>query len=203
LDEALVRVADGIAARGWYVGEEFLAPPPLAGLVAHAEFCRAADLLRPAAIGRGAGRRRLRSVRRDRIQWIDSGNPPPPLRPFLERVETLRLTLNRELCAGLWEVETQLACYEPGGFYRRHLDQFAEAQARRVTLILYLNHDWSAADGGALRMYVGEGETPIDVLPERGRFVVFRSDAVEHEVLASARLRFSLTAWFRRRELSG
>lgn len=201
MDEALVRVADDIAARGWYVGDGLLAGPTLDALVEHVEHTHAAGRLRRAAIGRGSERHHDTDVRRDLIRWVDPLDPAPPLRPFLERVESLRLTLNRELCVGLWDVEMQLACYEPGGFYRRHLDQFTEVQARRITLILYLNPGWTGGDGGALRMYVADDESPVDVLPERGRFVVFRSDTIEHEVLASARRRFSLTAWYRRRDL--
>ena len=53
------------------------------------------------------------------------------------------------------------------------------------------------ADGGALRLYLASGE--LDVWPEAGTLVLFRSADVLHEVLVNRRERLSLTGWFRRR----
>ena len=63
---------------------------------------------------------------------------------------------------------------------------------------MYLNHDWTSADGGALRIY--DDERVRDVLPRgRERSVCFLSDRFEHEVLPATRERLALTGWFRRR----
>jgi SM-20-related protein len=42
-------------------------------------------------------------------------------------------------------------------------------------------------------MYL-DNET-LDVLPQAGRLVCFRSEQIEHEVLPATRPRFSITGW--------
>ena len=61
------------------------------------------------------------------------------------------------------------------------------------------------ADGGCLRCHVGaaagddecagEGCTHVDVQPQAGRLVLFRSDALLHEVLPAHALRFAVSLW--------
>ena len=74
-------------------------------------------------------------------------------------------------------------------------------------MVLYLNHQWRPRDGGALRLWTtpAPGRTPspktpsIEVLPEAGTLVVFRSADFWHEVRRARRTRLSLTGWFLRR----
>ena len=67
-----------------------------------------------------------------------------------------------------------------------------------MSAVFYLNPDWQAEQGGALRLYLTDGSTH-DVLPEAGTLVVFLSADLPHEVLPATRERLSLTGWFRRR----
>src|SRR5690606_6756337 len=109
---------------------------------------------------------------------------------------------NRAMYLGIYEYEGHVTVYPPGAFYRRHVDQFQDAAYRRLSLILYLNDaDWSADDGGALRLYLPgqNGERTLDVLPEGGTLVAFLSHDIPHEVLPAKRDRYSLTGWFRTR----
>ena len=85
------------------------------------------------------------------------------------------------------------ALYPPGAFYKRHLDAFKERNARKISLILYLNQDWQVTDGGQLRMYLPEQR--LDISPLGGRLVCFRSELIEHEVLPAKRDRLSITGW--------
>ena len=62
---------------------------------------------------------------------------------------------------------------------------------------MYLNEDWTSADGGALRMY--DDERVREVLPVAGTLVCFLSDRFEHEVLPATRERLAVTGWIRRR----
>jgi len=80
-----------------------------------------------------------------------------------------------------------------GTFYKRHLDQFKKDDHRKLSVICYLNKNWKASEGGQLRIYVSGAE--LDILPVAGRFVCFRSDQLEHEVLPATRERWSLTGW--------
>ena len=104
---------------------------------------------------------------------------------------------------GFWkaseEVEAHYAIYPPGTRYGRHRDRFRDDDARVLSCVLYLNDAWTHDDGGALRLYDGDGA--IDVLPEGGRLVAFLSADFEHEVLPARRERLSIAGWFRRRVL--
>jgi SM-20-related protein len=62
-----------------------------------------------------------------------------------------------------------------------------------------LNEQWSAADGGALRIRADNGRFR-DIEPLGGRLVLFLSESREHEVLVTRVPRLSLTGWFRGRE---
>jgi len=157
----------------------------------------------------------------ERSMPASSARDPVPLvqtvMPFVQaRVhklfDSLRLALNQELQMGLISYEAHYAIYEVGSFYGRHRDVFLAhglgregrvasplLRQRALSLVLYLNDaDWSADDGGNLRVYLESGEH-LDVLPQPGQLVCFLSDRFDHEVLPTHRRRVSLTAWFHRR----
>ena len=86
--------------------------------------------------------------------------------------------------------------YGPGGFYRRHCDQAAEATwpdavRRQVSLVIFLNSSRSVPEpnefsGGELVMFPEESvglpaSEPIEIVPLEGSLVAFRA-ATAHEV---------------------
>jgi SM-20-related protein len=158
----------------------------------------------PDAIDAGIGRKGAHAtdhaIRRARIRWMDGTTPAQV--EFLATAEQMRVRLNAVLFLGLRTFEAQLALTPADGFYQRHLDSFQGARNRRVSLVAYLNEDWVAADGGALRIWSG-GETPhiqscsVDVLPVAGTLVLLSSETVPHEVLPCRRPRTSIAGWFR------
>jgi SM-20-related protein len=156
---------------------------------------------RRAGVGRGERRRVRPEVREDDIRWIDPASANSFERRYLELMELLRQTLNRELTLGLFELEAHLAFYPPGARYRCHLDRFQDEDSRVVSTSLYLNPCWRVEDGGALRLYLDEPESePFeDVPPLAGTLVCFLSDRFHHEVLPARRERLSVTGWFTRR----
>lgn len=193
--EDIVRQLD---ARGYAVRDEFLPAPAVAHL---GDACRVdADTgrMRPAAVGRGPGRLQRAEVRGDAIRWLDDAENLPAWQDYRANLDVLRMSVNRTFFLGLHEFEAHLAVYPPGARYLRHLDQFGDHLARRLTAILYLNDGWTVADGGLLRLYLEDG-TPHDILPVGGRLVVFFSERFEHEVFPSCRARYALTGWFRTR----
>jgi SM-20-related protein len=101
--------------------------------------------------------------------------------------------INRSLFLSLKDVELHTTVYPAGAYYKRHLDQFKAGDHRKLSVICYLNKDWTDALGGQLRLYIKGGI--IDVLPLAGRLVCFRSDNIEHEVLPSRKERLSVTGW--------
>ena len=70
-----------------------------------------------------------------------------------------------------------------------------------MSVVLYLNEDWRAADGGELVIVAEDGERVV--VPAGGTLVTFLSQRFEHEVRVAERVRLSLTGWFRRRPTFG
>lgn len=88
--------------------------------------------------------------------------------------------------------------------YVRHLDaqpiNSNASDQRRLTLLYYINPSWVTSDGGCLRLYPhhqedSQTEMFVDVAPLGDRLLIFQSRTVEHEVLPSHTVRFSLTFW--------
>lgn len=191
---------DGLAERGFAICRDFLPAAAVAALAEEARALHAGGAFRPAGVGRAGARRLAGGVRGDRVSWLDGTAPSAPQAAFWQALNALRAALNRTLYLGLTEFEGHYAAFAPGARYLRHLDRFADSDARVISAVLYLNAHWRPELGGALRLYVGEDYE--DVLPEAGTLAVFRSDSIQHEVLPALRLRFSLTGWFRRRGAS-
>jgi SM-20-related protein len=194
--DPLQTIVDAIAAEGWCETDDFL---PLDSVRALASELRAkwlAGALRAAGVGAGAAHRLQGDVRGDHILWVEPAGASVALQRCLQQFEMLRLALNRELQIGLVDFECHFAVYPADALYRRHLDRFAADDRRTLSCVLYLNDDWRAEDGGALRLYLSG---IYDVLPRAGTLVAFLSERFEHEVLPARRERLSLTGWFRRR----
>jgi SM-20-related protein len=196
--DAIAAIVEGIAARGYAVTPGFLDVHVIGALRARAWTLERQGLLASAGVGRGSDRSLRTDVRGDRIGWLDEATPDPAYESVQRALEGLRIAVNRELALGLFEFEGHYALYPAGARYARHNDRFRDDDARVLSVILYLNDLWRAADGGALRLFVGERET-IDIVPAGGTLVTFLADRFDHEVLPANRPRVSLTGWFRRR----
>lgn len=196
-------LVDDLEHKGWSVAPGWLSPALVASLAGEIRRERAAGAFRSAGVGRE--RRVATAVRGDEILWLDGASASPAQRVVLGRLEGLRETLNRELQLGAVELELHFAIYPAGGAYAVHVDRFRDADARVLSLVLYLNEAWREADGGELRLYLEAGPRApfIDVVPQGGTLVVFLSDRFPHEVLPARRERLSLAGWFRRRALDG
>ncbi len=192
-----------IAEQGYAIVPGFLEASIAAALLEESRERRGRGELRAASVGRGEGRQVHAEIRSDHIHWIDPAQPSEAERAYLDIMEGLRLELNRAFYLGLFDFEAHLACYPPGAGYRAHLDCHRDSDARQVSAILYLNHDWRVEDGGLLRLYT-DRETGvkgpfIDVMPAFGTLAIFLSADYWHEVLPAHRERYSVTGWFRKR----
>jgi SM-20-related protein len=197
---AIDRICAAIADEGCAIEADFVPQATVAALAEEAHVRDAAGEFHAAGVGRGAARVQLNDVRGDRILWLDQSLASSAQQPFWQALERLRLALNETLLLGLFSFEAHYALYPPGAFYRRHRDPFrgaASSDVRVISCAMYLNEDWTLADGGALRIY--DNERIHDVLPVAGTLVCFLSDRFEHEVLPATRERLALTGWFRRR----
>lgn len=193
----LTRIVDDLAEQGWSLQPAFV---PQALTLQLAEECRKRDAegaLTPAGVGRGGALQVREGVRGDHIQWLEPGQSAASDQ-YLQRLDELRLALNQGLYLGLEDFEGHFALYPPGAFYQKHVDRFRDDDRRTVSAVFYLNADWQAEQGGALRLYLNDGSTR-DVLPQAGTLLLFLSADLPHEVLPASRERLSLTGWFRRR----
>lgn len=191
-------VAEALAGPGYCVFDDWLPTELWQALLA--EVRADAASMAYARIGRGADSRQLETIRGDRTCWIDAGHGSAAVKYYLARIDQLRQQLNRRLFLGLDDYECHFAHYPPGAHYERHRDRFRNDDARTLSSVYYLNENWSAADGGELRLHLTdpECERVVDVMPAANRFVLFRSADIEHAVLRTRRDRYSIAGWMRR-----
>jgi SM-20-related protein len=185
--------------QGWVVIEEAI--PYASELFACAQ--ELAEEYRQAQIGRSDKCRVETSIRNDKIIWLETGFNNV-VDQYLQRMDELRVTVNSQYFLGLFDYECHFARFEPGNFYKTHVDAFADQHNprgnRKLSSVLYLNEDWQPEDGGELVLYAPDtGEELTRVLPQLGTLVLFLSEEFPHEVLPARRVRQSLTGWFRTR----
>ena len=195
------RIARALGDVGWHVERDFVDERLARRLARECREARDEGKLRRAAIGTGWNRQVRGDIRSDQVLWLEPGSLSAAQQRYFDDLEQLRGAINQHLFLGLFEFEGHFARYPVGSFYRKHLDQFQGAHQRIVSCILYVNPDWEPADGGALRVYLGEGGEGecVDIAPTAGTLVTFLSEYYYHEVLPAARERLSVTGWFRTR----
>ena len=186
-------IADDLAEQGFAVVDNFLDGKETEELVQLDEFQNGLLHMRKAGVGQQSDFRINESIRGDYIRWIDKTSAVPPLKVYIDRLNGMMKFINRSLFLSLKDIELHTTVYPAGAYYKRHLDQFKPGDHRKLSVICYLNKDWTDDLGGQLRMYLESGVK--DVLPVAGRLVCFRSDKIEHEVLASKKERLSVTGW--------
>jgi SM-20-related protein len=148
-----------------------------------------------AAIGRGIEQQINTEVRCDKISWLD--NQDHIDREYILVMNQLKDGLNRRLFMGLFDFESHYAVYEPGAFYKKHLDSLHGSQNRILSTVFFLNPDWQENDGGELILY-DEFDLPLEVVnPNIGTLVLFLSERFPHEVRPTMKTRNSIAGWFR------
>lgn len=149
----------------------------------------------PAGIGNNELKDASQNMRGDKIYWMDKGHPNIYEQEFLSLAENFIEYLNRTCYAGINAYEFHYAVYEEGSFYKRHKDQFKNNNARKFSLINYLNEEWLDADGGELMVY--DNDSVQKILPRSQTAVFFKSDELEHEVAKANRPRMSISGWLK------
>jgi SM-20-related protein len=187
------KVADGLAQQGYAIIDTFLSPSEIAAILQLDEFKGGLLQFKKAGMGKEREKKINENIRGDYVQWIDRRAAGRELKVYLDKLEKMIFYLNQTLFLSLKDFEMHLTIYPSGSSYTRHLDQFRGDDHRRLSVILYLNEGWKEEEGGQLRLHLQDG--PLDVSPIGGRFVCFRSDMIEHEVLPATRDRLSITGW--------
>ncbi len=189
----LKAAASALAADGWCVQPGLLSTPQTRALAIECTAMHDARLLVSARTGAA---RSASALRGDSTHWFVDDAMSAPQQAFAERIDALRVALNRELMLGLVDCESHYAVYRPGAGYARHLDRLRHSDARVVSAVFYLNEGWREADGGALRLYLADGSAR-DIYPHAGNLLLFLSAQFEHEVLPATRDRMSIACWMR------
>ena len=158
----------------------------------------AAGKFRTARVGNSNNATVSQDIRRDQICWLNEQETPPALNTYYNAMNTLLNACNREFYLGLTEFETHFAVYQPGDFYRKHVDQFKNTQTRRISCVYYLNPHWDAQDGGELQLYDQQNNKLALITPLGNRLVCFDS-TLPHEVYPTHKTRYSITGWFKTR----
>jgi SM-20-related protein len=196
-------VVEGLQERGWACMPEFLDREEGLALATEGMAGWEDGNFRQAGVGRGENKVIREDIRGDHVRWLEPDSMGAAEGRYLERLEGLRLAINQPLLLGLFGFEGHFAVYQPGAFYKPHLDRHRETSDRVVTVILYLNDGWKDADGGQLRLWTTPGDKvgeSVILQPQMGTVVAFLAGDHWHEVLPARETRMSITGWFRVRE---
>ena len=155
-DEAIFEnIVDDLVTKGFSIQEHGLPDFITQALLACQRSISEAEY-QAAGIGRAESYQKAEKVRGDEICWITGSSSEGAL--WLSWCEALQQYVNRSLFMGLFSFESHFACYEPGKFYKRHVDAFKGQGNRVLSLVAYLNDDWTSEDGGELVLYADESD---------------------------------------------
>lgn len=195
--QTFATLAQDIFVKGYSVQENVL-PLALGDLMLAAlQSKHVSDCFRKAGVGRHIDFHLNDRVRTDSIAWIDGATEAGEA--WLAWTSAMQAFLNKELFLGLFSFESHYAHYAKDDFYLTHLDAFKGEDNRRLSIVVYLNRNWIAADAGELVLYTpgADAEIPVRVAPKFSTLVAFLSEDIPHEVLVTNTDRFSVAGWFR------
>lgn len=154
------------------------------------------DHFHKAKIGRNESKILNQEIRSDEIFWIENWQENDVLRDYNELLCEIMTYIKMTFFLPLKRFESHFACYPKGSFYKKHLDRHKDSPHRQITIVLYLN-DLEIADGGELVLYPDQDSQGIKINPKEGRLAIFITDNMIHEVLPTAKERYSITTWMR------
>jgi SM-20-related protein len=191
-------LADTLATTGVVVQDGWLGHARAGALRAEVLELERRGCFEDAGVGQGArdSRALTHEVRRDRVCWFSTGDASPGMAAPAEMARLIvdlgrvLAWLNRTCYLGLGRLECHATSYQPGAFYRAHLDTPRGDSHRVISYCYYLNPGWQS--GGELRIH---GDHGVDLAPLHDRLVLFQSRTVRHEVLPVVSARLAITGW--------
>jgi SM-20-related protein len=197
--ESTKHILDEIELKGFSVCDDFISTGETEIILSKIHSLLEQKQFKQAGIGNKNALQINAEIRKDSIFWVDK-NDAEIHKIFFKKLDALVLELNRSFYLGINDHEFHLAHYPSGAFYKKHRDAFKSDDARRISVILYLNLNWKKEQGGELKIY-SENGTDTSLQPIAGRIVIFESQ-LEHEVLESKADRFSITGWLKSKALA-
>lgn len=188
-------VAVALATDGWCVADGLLTAAQADAL---GEECAARHLDGAMQVAATGSSHSAGVLRGDVTQWFDALAPTTAQAVFVARIDALMRSLNRALMLTMVESESHYAVYAIGTGYVPHVDRLRDSDERVISAVFYLNDDWLADEGGALRLHLARDVT-CDIFPRAGTLVLFMSSDILHEVLPATRTRMSIACWMRQR----
>lgn len=148
-----------------------------------------------AGIGNDAIINQNKLIRSDVIYWLDRKHENQYENDFFDLMDKFVLYLNSTCYTGITGYEFHYTLYESGAFYKKHIDQFQNNGSRQYSMVMYLNENWLAKDGGELCIH--HDNSLQNITPENRKSVFFKSAELEHEVLITNTQRMSITGWLK------
>ncbi|WP_370611573.1 2OG-Fe(II) oxygenase [Citrobacter meridianamericanus] len=173
--------------KGWFYQENFFTNEVVDKLVKE---CNSRSFFKA---GIGKCRSIDENIRSDEISWLTDNEYSDSVIKYISFIKELSNVFNRELFLGLNDYEAHFATYPVGAFYKPHFDNFRGKNNRVITVIIYLNQEWTDSDGGEICLY-GDNKK-ILLNPTGGSILCFISSDILHEVLPTNKERMSLTCW--------
>ncbi len=177
------------------VTENFLSIPLAAHLKENLLALYAQGELQHAGTGNNAQAHQNKLVRSDMIYWLDRAHNDVHENSFFDLMDLFVAHLNSTCYTGITGYEFHYALYPAGSFYRKHRDQFRNNSSRQYSMIMYMNADWQAGDGGELSIH--HADHLQNISPLNGKSVFLKSNELEHEVLLTHKPRMSITGWLK------
>ncbi len=194
-------ITNNLCTYGFHIIDDFLELHHYQSLRKVAKEMHNNGFFKSAKIGPIVNAQHNNTIRTDEICWLDECSAEPAIHAYLKQTTHVANILNQSLFLGLIEFETHFAAYQPGSFYKKHIDQFASKKTRKISCVYYLNEDWQDGFGGELKLYNKEDQLIQTVSPLPNRFICFNSE-LPHEVCLTHRSRYSITGWMKTRSIS-
>ena len=191
-------ITEDLCTQGYHLIDNFLHETHAQQLRAIAEKHHQQGSFEQAKIGRTLQTQQNSQIRSDEICWLDKFKGQHSVDHFLSIMAEIMQTLNQNLFLSLYEFETHFAIYQPGSFYKKHVDQFHSTKNRKISCVYYLNEHWQEAFGGHLKLYSQDDILLQKVLPIGNRFICFNSE-LPHEVELTQKTRYSIAGWMKTR----
>ncbi len=196
-----IQIDDEICTSGFCILDNFLPLHHYQNLCKTIQSLHADGAFKHAKIGQKSRENLNSAIRSDQIFWLEEDTVNDAVQAWFSAINNIRTTLNQSLFLGLNSIETHFAVYQPGSFYKKHVDQFKTTMDRRISCVYYLNEDWQPAHGGELKLYSLDEQTHVQVEPRGNRLICFNSN-LPHEVKTAFHIRYSLTGWMKVRPMT-
>lgn len=195
MEKIFNNIIDSFIATRIGIAENFLSDALSLHLKENLKTLHSGHQLKSAGVGETEQVAFNKLIRGDMIYWLDRNHEDVYEDAFFDIMDAFVKYLNETCYTGIRSYEFHYTLYEPGSFYKKHVDQFRHNDSRKYSMIMYLNNDWKESDGGMLCIH--HANDIQNISPNSGKSVFFQSNELAHEVLVTHVPRMSITGWLK------